>query len=297
MIDSGRAVNLITKTSANQIIRTTQSAKWNLKRVKRDLKTFSNEPIKVLGHLETTVAYNNWIDREASLTVVEDGHKIIIVREFFTSPGLAVVQQQQPKNGKCVNDINNFTCNIKETIAVQFLHFSYRIGFSETHVAKSKFHQKFSAKHQKGRRVPINLQPRVTAELERLQREGHIEKLSSYSDERADLSDAFQSIKLALDSKVLNKGIHKNKYQMPNIDILIDTISQHLTNTQNSQQANFTTLDLTYAYSQLKLHHDTAKHCNFNIICGESTGPIDSKLDSTVLLICRKIFRKQWNTL
>ena len=59
---------------------------------------------------------------------------------------------------------------------------------------------------------------------------------------------------------------------MPNIDMLIDTISQHLTNTQNGQQAYFTTLDLKYAYSQLKLHHDTAKYCNFNIICAESTG-------------------------
>ena len=81
-----------------------------------------------------------------------------------------------------------------------------------------------------------------------------------------------QSIKLALDSKVLNKTIHKNKYQIPNIDMLIDTISQHLTNTQNGQQAYFTTLDLKYAYRQLKLYHDIAKHCNFNIICGESTG-------------------------
>ena len=25
-------------------------------------------------------------------------------------------------------------------------------------------------------------------------------------------------------------------------------------------------------YSQLQLHRNTAKHCNFNIICGESTG-------------------------
>ena len=58
---------------------------------------------------------------------------------------------------------------------------------------------------------------------------------------------------------------------MPKIDMLIDKISQHLTNTQNGQQAYFTKLDLKYAYSQLKLHHDTAKHCNFNIICGEST--------------------------
>ena len=120
---------------------------------------------------------------------------------------------------------------------------------------KSKFHQKFTAKHQKVRRVPINLQPRVTAELKRLQNEGQIEKLPSCSDEHSISPIVItlkkdQSIKLALDTKVLNKAIHKNKYQMPNIDMLIDTISQHLTNTQNGQQAYFTTLDLNYAYSQ-----------------------------------------------
>ena len=181
--DSGSAVSLITKTLANQILRTTQSAQWITKREKRDLKTFSNDSIKVLEHLDTTVAYNNWTDRKAILTVVEDGHKIIIGRDLFPGLGLAVVQQHQSDTGKCVNNINNFACKIKETIAGQFPHLVSRIGLSKTHIAKSKFHQKFTAKHQKGRRVPINLQPRVTADLERLQNEGHIEKLSSCSDE------------------------------------------------------------------------------------------------------------------
>ena len=110
-------------------------------------------------------------------------------------------------------------------------------------------------------------------DLDGLQNEGHIEKLSSYSDDYF-LSPIVitvkkdQSIKLALDSKLLIKAIHKNKYQMPNIDLLIDTISQHLPNTHNnSQQAYFSTLDLNYAYSQIQLHKDTAKHFIFNIIC------------------------------
>ena len=276
MIDSASAVSIITKSLANKIIRSTKSAKWTDTTEKRNLKTFSNEPIKVIGHLETTVIYNQWKDTTAMLTVVDDGHKNIIGRDLFTTLGLAVVQQQ-PESGKCVYNINNSTCKIKETIATQFPHLVSRIGLYKTHVAKSKFYQKFTAKHQKGRRVPINLQPRVSEELERLQTEGHIEKLSSCSDEHFISPIVItvkkdQSIKLALDSKVLNKAIHKNKYQMPNIEMLIDTISQHLTNTQNGQQAIFITLDLKYAYCQLKLHHDTAKHCNFNIIFGESTG-------------------------
>ena len=270
MIDSGSAVSLITKTLANQIIRTTKSAKWIDTKERRNLKTFSNEPIKVLGHLETTVAYNNWKDRAAMLAVVEDGHKNIIGRDLFTTLGLAVVQQQ-PENGKCVNNIISSTCNIEETIKKQFPHLVSKIGLSKRHAAKSKFHQKFTAKPQKVRRVPINLQPRVSAELERLQTDGHIEKLSSCSDEHFISPIVItvkkdQCIKLALDSKVLNKAIHKNKYQMPNIEMLIDTISQQFTDTQNGPQAYFTTLDLKYAYSLLKLHHDTANHCNFNII-------------------------------
>ena len=275
MIDSGSAVSIITETLADQIIRTTKSAKWTDTKERRNLKTFSNEPIKVLGHLETTVTYNQWKDRAAMLTVVEDGYRNIIGMDLFTTLGLAVVQQQ-PEHGKWVNNINTSTCKIKETITTQFHHLVSKICLSETHVAKSKFHQKFTAKHQKGRRVPINLQPRVSEELERLQTEGHIEKLSSCSDEHfisliVITVKKDQSIKLALDSKVLNKAIHKNKYQMPNIDMLIDTISQHLTNTQNGQQAYFITLDFKYAYSQLK-YTMTKQNTNFNIICGESTG-------------------------
>ena len=45
---------------------------------------------------------------------------------------------------------------------------------------------------------------------------------------------------------------------MPNIDSLIQTISQTLS-TAPQETAYFTTLDLQYAYSQLKLHSDTAR--------------------------------------
>ena len=57
---------------------------------------------------------------------------------------------------------------------------------------------------------------------------------------------------------------------MPNIDSLIQTISQTLS-TAPQETAYFTTLE-QYAYSQLKLHSDTARHCNFNVVSGDMTG-------------------------
>ncbi len=66
------------------------------------------------------------------------------------------------------------------------------------------------------------------------------------------------SQKLALDSKKLNAWVIKNKYQMPNIDELVDQIAQIMT----SEKVWFTTVDLAYAYGQLLLAWETAKHCN-----------------------------------
>ena len=110
-----------------------------------------------------------------------------------------------------------------------------------------------------------------------LSEQGQIEKLQECSDKNFISPIVItvkqdKSVKLALDSKVLNKAIHKNKYQMPNIDSLIDSISQHINDSNQGDNIYFSTIDLRYAYSQLKLHPDTARHCNFNIICGDATG-------------------------
>ena len=58
---------------------------------------------------------------------------------------------------------------------------------------------------------------------------------------------------------------------MPNIDSLIQAIPQTLS-TAPQETPYFTTLDLQYAYSQLKLQSDTARHCNFNLVSGDMTG-------------------------
>ena len=75
-----------------------------------------------------------------------------------------------------------------------------------------------------------------------------------------------------MDSKTINKAIHKNKYQMHNIECLMDNIAQSITQSSNEGQLLFSTIDLRYAYSQLPLDEDTANQCNFNIIGGQATG-------------------------
>ena len=112
--------------------------------------------------------------------------------------------------------------------------------------------------------------------MEKLLKEGHIKRLDKCT------SDCFiapivitvkkdDSIKLALDAKPINKHLFKNKYQMPNVDELLDGVSQIIT-ANESGTLYFSVLDLKYAYSQLKLTAETAKQCSFNIIGGQATG-------------------------
>ena len=76
---------------------------------------------------------------------------------------------------------------------------------------------------------------------------------------------------MASNSEIVHKAVHKNLYQKPNIDSLIQNISQTLSNAPQ-KTAYFSNLDLQNAYSVLKLHADTARHFNFHIVSGDITG-------------------------
>ena len=77
-------------------------------------------------------------------------------------------------------------------------------------------------------------------------------------------------MKIALDARALNQAIDKDKYQMPNLENLIDMVAEKLDNEEG--EAWYASLDMTYAYGQVPLDILTSKHCNFQIIGGESTG-------------------------
>ena len=205
--------------------------------------------------------------------MVADGFRPILGRDLFDPWSITI--SQKPCSNIEINNIET-PCAIKKSLAKEFPVLISRIGKSKNHTVSSKNHRNYRVTHQKGRKVPIHLQPKVKIELEKLLNEGHIEKLTNCSDQffispivitvKKD-----QSIKIALDSKILNKAIYKNKYQMLNIDSLIQTNSQTLS-TAPQETSYFTTLDLQYAYSQLKFHSETARHCNFNLKSGDMTG-------------------------
>ena len=120
---------------------------------------------------------------------------------------------------------------IKQWVKDNFQQLCIRIGKLKNHMMRTQFNHDFIPKQQKGRCIPVHLQERVEGELIKLMDQNHIIKLDNCSD-RKFISPIVitvkkdQTVKLALDSKKINKFIHKNKYQMPNIDLLLDNIAQ-----------------------------------------------------------------------
>ena len=69
----------------------------------------------------------------------------------------------------------------------------------------------------------------------------------------------------------MNAQIWQNKYQMPNMQEMIESAAQIVTR-DTPGKVWFTSLDLKYAFSQLALSDLTSSHCNFSILCGAATG-------------------------
>ena len=150
-----------------------------------------------------------------------------------------------------------------------------RKGKIKNHQVKINLKNEARVSQQKGRRIPIQLQKAVDDEIKRLLKEGHIEKIDEIKDNVFIQPTVItvkkdRSVKKALDARALNKAIDKDKYQMPNLENLLDMVAEKLDSEDG--EAWYSSVDMTYAYGQIPLHQLTAKHCNFQIIGGESTG-------------------------
>ena len=262
---------------ATEVVKNSIHAQWLTTPPAQELKTFANEPLPVIGMMQAPIESNGWRIEDAEFVVAKDRLKPLIGRDLFEILGISSTQTLCSNEGSMVKTITP-QCPYKIRIANQFPQLISRIGRSKIHSVKSKIHKIFQLKHQKGRRVPINLQHRVNSEIEKLLEEGHIEKPNNCSDQYF-ISPIVISVKgdqtkkLALDFKILNKSTNRNKYQMPNIETLMDSISQIITDYKKepAEKIYFSTKDLKYAYSQLNRHPETAKHCNFNIVSGDMT--------------------------
>ena len=119
---------------------------------------------------------------------------------------------------------------IKLHISGQFSDPIYRTGRSKNFIVNIYFNKPIKPKQIKGKRLPIHLLPNVKLCIDQLIKDGHNKKLSRCL-ENCFISPIVitakrdGSIKLALNSKLLNNQIFRNRYQKPNLFELIGNVA------------------------------------------------------------------------
>ena len=158
----------------------------------------------------------------------------------------------------------------------------FRKLFNENHTVNGIIEVKIQLKEdakliqQKGRPIPIHLQQSVGKEINKLIKQGHIEKANNM-DENFFVSPAVitvekdKSVKIALDSRKLNEITIKRKSQMPNMEELISRISRKIADGP-ADEIWASKLNLDYAYGQLILSREARNLCIFAVTGGNFTG-------------------------
>ena len=275
LVDTGSPRSFVSRNTAKQLITKLGSKIIKQHSQTTEFRCFNNNKIQVEYQIQLDLTSGNSTAQNCQILVVPQNTVNLLGRDVLQKLGLQLTFKN---TGEKIHNINSVQHNIAQWVFQKYPHLCTRIGKSRNHIAKSTFHNTFHPTQHKGRRVPLHLIDKVEKELNKLIEDKQIIKLDKCSDEYF-ISPVVitvkhdKSIKIALDSKQLNEAIHKNKYQMQSIDHLMDTIACKISELkQKPGTLYFSKIDLKYAYSQVPLHEDTQKHCNFNILGGNATG-------------------------
>ena len=286
IIDTGSPVSIFTKRDLQKII----GERKVVIRDKIDQERYvdyNKRPLELLGYQFVRLELAGVTVSKARVLVAPNSGKSIIGRDWLialrykiTQPierGECNVNTKFTEYAEAVNEISpeeKISPEVQQ-IMREFPELFKRKARVKDYEIKTDMKENAKITQQKGRRIPIQLQEQVDKEIEKLLKDGHIERIEKIQD------DVFiqptvitvkkdKSVKIALDARALNQSIAKDKYQMPNLDNLIDMIAEELE--KNEREAWYSSVDMTSAYGQVPLHELTKKHCNFQTVGGKSTG-------------------------
>ena len=278
LADTGSPRSFMNEELANKLQKKIPNIKITEYTEKTIYKSFTNINTEIKGVLSINLKSGSWTAKACKVLIVENITKNIMGRDILTKLGITLSAHKKP--GKTINLISKIKTekNIIKWIFNKYPDLCTRLGRSKNHIAKSIFKTQYTPSQHKRRRVPLHLLDKVEQELQKLIDEKQIIKLNKCSGELF-ISPVVitvkkdKTVKIALDSKKLNDAIHRYKYQVQNIDHLMDSVAVFISERKNKTGQNFfSQIDLKYANSQIPLDDNIKKHCNFNILGGKITG-------------------------
>ena len=191
--------------------------------------------------MDVSLETNRWVT-SANIRVIGGSRPSIIGRDLMPNLGLQiehkapeenVMSVQGEKPGAEATEGEESLDPWQMYFSKEFNNLFNRVGKIKNYKVHGDFFETLTPIQQKERRVPITLQDKeykdFDKEINKLLRQGHIEKLKECSGKYFVSPIVITvkkdgSVKLALESRELNKQVHKNKYRMPKIEEFMDTV-------------------------------------------------------------------------
>ena len=211
LADTGSPRSFICKAEAEIIIRKCKSAKWKeTTNGQTQYRCFNNIEIPITGIIQINPRSGLREATNNEILVVNANTVNLMGQDILGKLGFTLSQNKG-------THINNINLDNRPEIKIinKFPHLCTRLGKSKNHIAKSTLKQDISPYQHKGRRVPLHLTEKVDTEIQHLLNTNQIIKLEKCSDQ-VFISPVVitvkhdQSIKLALDSKLMNDAIDKS---------------------------------------------------------------------------------------
>ena len=189
--------------------------------------------------MDVSLQTNGWVTK-ANIRVIGGSRPSIIGRDLMPNLGLQIVQRAPEENvmsvqgeqpGAEATEDEDSLDPWQIYVSKQINNLFNRVGKIKNYKVHADCFETLKPIQQKGRRVLITLQDKVDKEINEFLQQGHIEKLKECSDKYFFSPILITvkkdgSVKLRLISREFNKQFHKNKYQMPNIEELMDTVDK-----------------------------------------------------------------------
>ena len=239
-LDTGAAVSLIAEGTWKQLLQ-----EKPLEPAAMKLKTYSGEELEVLGQLVVRVRYGAQESKLPLIVVKGQGPSL------FGRNWLKEIQIDW-------GSIHTVTTRLDTVLAKYQSVFKEELGTLKGIQASLEVEPNSKPRFHRPRSVPYALKDAIEQDLERLEREGIIEKVA-YSDWAAPVvpvPKADGGLRLCGDYKVtVNPVLKVNQYPMPTPEDLFATLAGGQT---------FTKLDLSHAYLQVLLEPDSRKYATIN---------------------------------
>ena len=243
MVDTGAAVTLISEQAAKSIPRI------KLRKTDNRLTTYRGEKIKVCGECSVVVEYNNQ-EYQLSLFVVKGGTSCLLGRDWLSVikldwHSIAIVQK-------------SLEGELNQLLDRHQAVFDGKVGTIRGCEARLLLREGAQPRFHRARSVPFAMREAVGSELDRLESEGIIERVSTsqWATPLVVVPKRDGSLRLCGDYRLtVNTAIEVDAHPLPKPEEIFATLSGG---------EKFTKIDLSSAYQQLLLEQQSRELVTIN---------------------------------